>query len=277
MADPGPLSQQQLALQAQSKELTASLRAVIEALDASMAQSRQWVAVAGDQRANQIRNRVRSWATARRAPPLIAADRADSRPPPGTPGGPGVTQPPSPVQPSTTPTPGATEMAITTPTTAGSPERLQQDTEALLRMVCKGGTLGGLFKLSADELEALYAFGLSHYAQGRYAESMKVFSRLVTLHHGETRYYNALAASHQMLGHHERAVHYWGVSQLLDASDPAPTFHTANSLLALGLVDDALDALDLVVTQCQRQDQHPELAARAEALRVLVRSKKAAA
>ena len=79
------------------------------------------------------------------------------------------------------------------------------------------------------------------------------------------------------LGHHERAVHYWGVSQLLDATDPVPTFHTANSLLALGLVDDALDALDLVVAQCQRQNQHPELAARAEALRVLVRSKKAAA
>lgn len=168
-------------------------------------------------------------------------------------------------------------MAITTPTAPGTAERVQQDTEALLRLITNGGTLAGLFKLSDDELEALYAFGLSHYNQGRYAEAMKIFSRLVTLHHGQTRYYNALAASHQMLGQHERAVHYWGVSQLLDPKDPVPTFHTGQSLLALGLVDDALDALDLVVTQCQRQNQHPELAARAEALRTLVRSKKAAA
>ncbi|MBL8965329.1 MAG: tetratricopeptide repeat protein, partial [Phycisphaerae bacterium] len=118
----------------------------------------------------------------------------------------------------------------------GTAERVQQDTEALLRLITNGGTLAGLFKLSDDELEALYAFGLSHYNQGRYAEAMKIFSRLVTLHHGQTRYYNALAASHQMLGQHERAVHYWGVSQLLDPKDPVPTFHTGQSLLALGLV-----------------------------------------
>jgi type III secretion system low calcium response chaperone LcrH/SycD len=168
-------------------------------------------------------------------------------------------------------------MAITTPTAPGTPERLQQDTEALLRMICQGGTLAGLYQLSPHELEALYALGMNHYTQARYAEASKVFSRLVTLDHGEVRYYNALAAAHQMQGQHERAVHYWGVSQLLDASDPVPTFHTAQSLLALGLVQDALDALDIVVRQCPRRPGHEELAARAEALLTLVRSKSAAA
>jgi len=168
-------------------------------------------------------------------------------------------------------------MPITTPTAAGTPARLQQDTEALLRMICNGGTMAGLFKLSDEELDALYTFGLGHYTQGRWTDAMKVFTRLVTLDHGQPRFYNALAASHQMLGQHERAVHYWGVSQLLDAKDPVPTFHTANSLLALGLVDDALDALDIVTRQCTQQGRHPELAARAEALRALIRSKQAAA
>lgn len=156
-------------------------------------------------------------------------------------------------------------------------DRLVQDTTAMLRMLGQGGTLGGLFSLSDEELDALYAFGLSHYRQGRWTDAMKVFSRLVTLAHGEPRYLNALASSYQMLGQHERAVHYWSVSQLLDPSDPVPTFHTANSLLALGLVADALDALDLVLRQCRKQNRHPELAARAQALTALIQSKAAAA
>ena len=156
-------------------------------------------------------------------------------------------------------------------------DRLVQDTEALLRMFAGGGTLAGLYGLSEHELDALDAFGLGYYQQARYADAMKVFARLVTMRHGEPRYLNALAAAHQMLGEHERAVHYWGVSQLLDPSDPVPTFHTAHSLLALGLVDDALDALEITLQQSARQPGHAPLHARAEALQALVRSKSTAA
>lgn len=166
---------------------------------------------------------------------------------------------------------------MSTDTRTTGDDRLVQDTTAMLRMLAQGGTLGGLMRLGQDELEALYAFGLGHYSQARWTDAMKVFSRLVMLAHGEPRYLNALASSYQMLGQHERAVHYWGVSQLLDASDPLPTFHTANSLLALGLVADALDALDLVLRQCREQGRHAELAARAQSLVTLIQSKAAAA
>lgn len=162
---------------------------------------------------------------------------------------------------------------MTTTTTAGTEARLREDTDALIHMLADGGTLGTLMGLAADELEALYAMGLGYYQQARYAEAMKVFARLVAFSHAEPRYLNALAAAQQMLGRHEQAIHYWGVSQLLDSSDPVPTFHTAESLLALGHVDDALDALDLVQRQCRRQQRHPALLARAEALQALVRSK----
>ena len=40
---------------------------------------------------------------------------------------------------------------------------------------------------------------------------------------GDPRYLNALAASHQMLGQHAQAVHFYGLSQLLDKKDPTPT------------------------------------------------------
>ena len=161
-------------------------------------------------------------------------------------------------------------------TTAGE-ERLQSDTRALLRMLTEGGTLAGLYGLAADELEALYSVGLGQYNQARWDEAQKVFGQLVTLRHGEPRYLNALAATHQMRGEHAKAVHYYGLSQLLAPKDPAPTFHTAHSLLALGLVDDAVEALQIDLRQCDGDTGKAALAQRAQALLDLVSSRVAAA
>ena len=158
-------------------------------------------------------------------------------------------------------------------TTAGE-ERLQSDTRALLRMLTEGGTLAGLYGLAADELEALYSVGLGQYNQARWDEAQKVFGQLVTLRHGEPRYLNALAATHQMRGEHAKAVHYYGLSQLLAPKDPAPTFHTAHSL---GLVDDAVEALQIVLRQCDGDTGKAALAQRAQALLDLVSSRVAAA
>jgi type III secretion system low calcium response chaperone LcrH/SycD len=170
---------------------------------------------------------------------------------------------------------------MSTLTMPGTPQRLVEDTEALLRMFAGGGSLAGLAGLSPPEVEALYAFGLGYYRQARYAAAQKVFARLVTLRHGEPRYLNALAASHQMLGQHAQAVHFYGVSQLIDKSDPAPTFHTAHSLLALGLVQEAQEALELVVRECAAQAAHEAtheaLGARARVQLELVRARLAAA
>jgi tetratricopeptide (TPR) repeat protein len=112
---------------------------------------------------------------------------------------------------------------MTTATKPLTQERVTEDTQALLRMFSNGGTLAGLYGLGSNELEALYTFGLQFYQQERYGDALKVFARLVSLEHGEPRYLNALAGAHQMLGQHAQAVHFYGVSQLLNASDPAPT------------------------------------------------------
>jgi type III secretion system low calcium response chaperone LcrH/SycD len=153
-------------------------------------------------------------------------------------------------------------MNTTTPQAA----RLEADTRALVRMLAEGGTLAGLYGLGRDELGALYAYGHLHYGQARYGEALKAFARLVTLRHGEPRYLNALAATQQKLGRHAQAVHYYGLSQLLDASDPAPTYHTAVSLVALGHTADAADALRIVLRQCAGRPARQALAARAQAL-----------
>lgn len=163
-------------------------------------------------------------------------------------------------------------------TTTPSQERLQQDTDALLRMFAQGGTVAGLYGLDESELDALYAFGLGHYNQARYAEASRIFGTIVTLQHGEPRFLNAYASSLQMLGQFDRAIHYFGLSQLLDASDPMPTFHSAECLLGLGWLDDAVDALDLVIQQCEAEPgRHVTLLERARALAGLVETRRAQA
>lgn len=152
-------------------------------------------------------------------------------------------------------------------------DRLTADTQALLKMLSQGGTLAGLAGVAERELEALYTWGQLQYRQGRWTEALKAFARLVALQHGEPRYLNALAATHQQLGRHAQAVHYWGLSQLLAPRDPLPTFHTAVSLLELGHEDDALEALDLVLRQCRRQGGHAALVERAQALAELIRTR----
>ena len=63
------------------------------------------------------------------------------------------------------------------------------------------------------------------------------------------------------------------LSRLLDKKDPSPTFHTATSLLALGLVEEAIDALDLVVRQCEGHEARRALGSRARAQLELVRER----
>lgn len=154
--------------------------------------------------------------------------------------------------------------------------RISADTDALLGLLADGGSLADLYGLTEQELEGLYAFGLAHYRQARYAQAAKIFARLVAMHHGEPRYLNALAAAHQMQGRHEQALHFYGVSQLLDPSDPVPTFHTAHSLLALGWQEDAREALQLVIQQADGEPRHAALGERARALLNLVSGRDAA-
>jgi hypothetical protein len=61
------------------------------------------------------------------------------------------------------------------------------------------------------------------------------------------------------------------VPSVLDMTDPVPTFHTAECLAAMGQLDDARDALDMVVKHC-RTEKHDALKARAQAMLEIVQN-----
>jgi hypothetical protein len=58
---------------------------------------------------------------------------------------------------------------------------------------------------------------------------------------------------------------------VLDMTDPVPTFHTAECLAAMGQLEDARDALDMVVKHC-RTEKHDALKARAQAMLEIVQN-----
>jgi len=151
-------------------------------------------------------------------------------------------------------------------------QRLESDLTALLRVFGQGGTLAPLLDLERDHLEALYAQGLAHYEQGRWSDALTIFGGLLMLDHAEPRYLNAVASTQQMLGHHAQALQYWGISQVLSPLDPAPTFHCANSLLAMGCVAEARDALGIVIAQTRDDPAQQALHTRARALLALIGS-----
>lgn len=138
--------------------------------------------------------------------------------------------------------------------------------EQIAQLLAAGGTLGSIYDLTGQDCEVMYSLGHGLYAQGRFADAVKVFGFLAMHNHLERRYLNAFAAALQMTGSHEDAIKFYTLASAMDPRDPAPTFHTCECLIALGMTDTAIDGLKLVAAQCGAGGAHGALAVRARAL-----------
>ena len=127
----------------------------------------------------------------------------------------------------------------------------------VLDLFSSGVTLGDMFHFSENDYEAVYALAHSLYSQGRFDDAMRLFAFLTASSPYEKRFANALASSMQMLKMYKQAIEYYSVASVMDLTDPMPTFHTAECLMALSHYPEARQALELV----QRQSQTPERAA----------------
>lgn len=136
-----------------------------------------------------------------------------------------------------------------------------------------GGMLGDLCDYDEQDYEAVYALGHSFYAQARYLDALKAFAFLVMNNAYEKRFVNAYASSLQMLGRYDDAIGFYSLASVMDIADPKPTFHTAECLLAQGRIEEASEALNIVVKQCKAPTLDA-LKARAEALLNLLTSHK---
>lgn len=142
------------------------------------------------------------------------------------------------------------------------PEHLE---EQITELLANGGTLGSVYAYDDTDYEVLYALGHSLYAQARYQDAMRTFGFLVVHNHMEKRFMNAFAASLQMLKSYKEAIKYYSMTSLMDMSDPLPTFHTAECMLAIGYRTEAREALQFVLRQSDAPE-YAELKVRAQAM-----------
>ena len=149
-----------------------------------------------------------------------------------------------------------------TPPSSPAPQELSSQIAELL---ANGGTLGSVFDYEDQDYEVLYALGHNLYAQARYLDAMRVFGYLVMCDHMEKRFMNAFASSLQMLGSHKDAIKYYSLASVMDMSDPLPTFHTAECMLAIGMAEEAREALGYVLLQ-SKDEPYAELRQRAQAM-----------
>lgn len=135
-----------------------------------------------------------------------------------------------------------------------SPEKL---TEQVTELLMSGGTLGTIYDYTPEDYEAVYALGHNLYAQGRYDDAMKAFGFLVIHNAWEKKFLKAFGASLQMMKQHQEAIKYYTMASVLDLADPVPTFHIAECMIPLGMLEEAKQSLDLVVAQCKTPEQQP--------------------
>lgn len=151
-----------------------------------------------------------------------------------------------------------------------TPEQAMQNLpQQISELFSQGGTLGFAQNYDDADYEALYTMGHNLYAQARYQDAVRIFSFLVMQNHLEPRYMNAYASSQQMVGNYLEAIKLYSIASLMDMSDPLPTFHTAECMLALNMVTEAQEALAFVLSQSDAP-QYAELKARALAMQALL-------
>lgn len=136
---------------------------------------------------------------------------------------------------------------------------------SLAQHFTNGGTLKDLFQYSNNELEAAYTLGYSLYQQEHYDEALRIFAFLVTNDHLNREYLMAFASCSQMLKKYQEAIEIYTMASIMDMSDPLPTFRTAECMIAVGMIDEAQEALNFVIEQSKSPELMP-LRQRAEAI-----------
>lgn len=131
-------------------------------------------------------------------------------------------------------------------------------------------------RLSAEQLEVIYALAYAHVTQGQYAQALPVFTILAT--YGPTRkhYLAGLALCLQQCGRYEEAIRMYSLLTVLFPDSPEPALQVVECLLMLGREGEAVDELDRVLYYISQSDgEYESLRPRAHVLRELARRRSA--
>lgn len=151
------------------------------------------------------------------------------------------------------------------------PEEFDADTLGKLsEMFAQGLTMGDVMGYDDRDYAAVYALGHQLYTQERYEDAMRAFGFLALHDHLEPKYMMAYASALQMMKRYAEALTYYSSASLFDLTDPVPTFHSAECMIALGHGMDARAALNMVIRDCADRPEYAELRTRAHLLLELI-------
>ncbi|SAI25248.1 regulatory protein [Bordetella ansorpii] len=146
-----------------------------------------------------------------------------------------------------------------------TPQETARMVDELAALWRSGGTLGQAMDITDDECEALYAYGHALYQQGKYADAMKTFAQVTAYNHMDARYQMAFGGAAQMLGRYEDALRQYVIVTMMRLDDPAPVYHSAECLLALGRLPEAAESLAMAI-ELSRGEAHAATRVRASAM-----------
>ena len=126
--------------------------------------------------------------------------------------------------------------------------------------------LPGSQRLTADQLEVIYAMAYAHVAQAQYAQALPLFAFLSQ--YGPTRkhYLAGLALCLQMQARYEEAIRIQSLIGVLYPLAPEATLRVAECQLALAQPEAARESLRLVVAAAEAVSAYAPLGARAASL-----------
>ena len=134
----------------------------------------------------------------------------------------------------------------------------------LVSFLSMGRGLGDLNGYRREHHDLVYQLAHGYYEQGKYSEALKLFTLLMTWNHLERRYIFGYAACMQMLKDYKTAIKYFQLAHALDSNDFSALLHGCECLTALGMREEAIQGLEIVV-RAAKEFEDDELLRRATA------------
>jgi type III secretion system low calcium response chaperone LcrH/SycD len=126
-------------------------------------------------------------------------------------------------------------------------------------VLMKSETLQKAFDVSNGEMEEVYGEAFCFYNEDDYLESSTAFRWLVLLNPFVAKYWAGLAASLQLMGKYEKALHAYAMEALLDSDNPYPHFHAYECYCGLHQLDEGNKALKLAYTRTLNKEAYQAL------------------
>lgn len=148
-------------------------------------------------------------------------------------------------------------------------ERLEQMAgieEIAEAILTEGHTMGDFLGITSQELDAVYAHGISLLNLSKFEEAESAFKLGAEYDMYDARMWMGMGAARQKAGKYRAAVDAYSVAVNLTPENPVIALRSAECLIAVDEKEHAEQALHACLAFAEEDPQHADIQSRAEAL-----------